>query len=93
MSAQLQKRLLALEELQQAGNPEQYRKLKATIEAIFATLSVGDVDVPAELDALAGRIKSQATTDADGALMESWPKCHIEPAELVEIMATARDKF
>lgn len=79
--------------MQPAGDPEQHRKLKATIEAIFATVSVGGGDMPSELEALAGRIKTQTTTEADRALMESWPKCHIEPAQLVVEVDGVRDLF
>lgn len=93
MSPNLFKRLETLERLQPAGDPEQHRKLKATIEAIFATVSAGCGDMPSELEELAGRVNIQTTTEADRALMESWPKCHIEPAQLVVEIAGVRDLF
>jgi hypothetical protein len=33
------------------------------------------------------RIKAATLTDADNALMTAWPKCHLEPVQLVEMLA------
>lgn len=105
MNNPLKKRLSALEALPPKVDAEHERRFSAAIKAMLDTVSVRSewapskvapyywAETPSDLDLLAGRIKTTTTTEADRALMDSWPKCHLEPAELVEAMATVRDKF
>lgn len=105
MSPNLSKRLEALEALPPKVDQEHDRRLGETIDAILASVSFRNewapskvapfywVQQPSDMDLLADRVKSGAMTEADRALLDSWPKCHIEPAEMVEVMATEWDKF
>lgn len=105
MNNPLKKRLSALEALPPKVDPEHDRRFSAAIDAVMTTVSWRNewapskvapfywVEQPSDMDLLASRIKSQTTTEADRALMDSWPKCHLEPSELVEGMATVRNRF
>jgi hypothetical protein len=105
MTTQLKKRLHALEALPPKVDQEQDRRMCEAIDAILASVSFRNewapskvapfhwVPQPSDMDLLADRVKRGVMTEADRALLDSWPKCHIEPAEMVEVMATAWDKF
>lgn len=105
MTAQLQKRLAALEGLRLNAGPEQQPQLVAAMQAIIETVSGRHewaplkvppfdwVEQPSEMDLLAERIKAQTLTGDDLALMESWPKCHKTPEDLVVLMAATSCKF
>lgn len=104
MSTPLQKRLQALEALPPKIDPEHDRRFSAAIETMLDTVNFRNEwarsklppftieEQPSDLDALWQRIKSKTTTKPDRALMDSWPKCHLEPAQLVEGMAHIRNR-
>lgn len=91
----LQKRLQALEARPPKADAEHDRRFGAAIDAMLATVSWRNewapskvapfywVEQPSDMDLLVSRIKSQTTTEADAALMNSWPKCHLSPETLV----------
>lgn len=105
MNHPLKKRLSALEALPPKVDPEHERRFSAAIKAMLDTVNFRNewarstvapfywAETPSDLDALWQRIKTTTATEADRELMDSWPKCHLEPAELVEAMATVRDRF
>jgi len=105
MSPNLSRRLEVLEALPPKVDPEHERRFSAAIKAMLDTVSARSewaratvapfyhVEQPSDLDALWQRIKTTTTTEADRALMDSWPKCHIEPEQMVEAVQTVRDKF
>ncbi len=103
MNNPLNKRLSALEALPPKVDPEHDRLFHAAIKAMFDTVPhAGEwapsktppfnwVEQPSELELLSERIKTNATTDADDAIMAAWPKCHLRPALLVEALARLKN--
>lgn len=98
--ARLDARLAVLEACQPKVDPEHERRLSDAIQAVLATVRIrGEwarstaqpynyVEQASDLENLWGRIESGALTDGDRKLMASWPKCHVEPAQLVEGLVT-----
>lgn len=105
MSTQLQKRLQVLEARPPKVDPERDRRFHAAVAAMLDTVPHAGkwapskeppfnwVEQPSDLELLWGRIKSWTVTDADNELMNAWPKCHLEPLQLVELLIRVRKMY
>ncbi|MBK1685518.1 hypothetical protein [Rhodoferax fermentans] len=51
------------------------------------------VEQPSDLELLASRIEGNTATEVDWTLMQSWPKCHIPPEQLVQEMASLKNQI
>lgn len=100
--ATLNARLQVLEARPPKADPEHDRRFDAAVKAMFDTVSNRNewapskvapfyhVEQPSDLELLWERIKAGTLTDADSDLMSAWPKCHLEPVQLVEMLARLR---
>lgn len=101
----LHKRLQALEARPPKVDPEHNRRFSAAIKAMLDTVNSKNewarstvapfyqVEQPSDLEKLWKRIQSDTTTTADRALMDSWPTCHLTPAQLVQALLEVRDQY
>lgn len=99
MKPALDKRLQALEARAPKADPEHDRRYSEAVKAMFDTVNHRNewapskvapfnwVEEPSDLERLAARIEAGNTTEADNALMSAWPKCHLEPVQLVGMLA------
>lgn len=47
---------------------------------------------PSDIERPWERIAAGTLTDADNDLMAAWPKCHLEPVQLVEMLADLKKR-
>lgn len=98
--ASLATRLQALEARPPKIDAEHDRRLQAALDALHASYSHRNewapskeppfywVEQPSDIEQLWDRIQTGTTTEADNATMGAWPKCHLDPVQLVEMLAT-----
>lgn len=92
-------RLEALEARPPKVDTEHHRRRSAAIKAMLDTVShrgkwarstvppFNLVQQTSDIELLWERIEAGTLTDADNDLMASWPKCHLEPVQLVGMLA------